>query len=139
MNPRTRSRMPASIGSNQASPANKDAACAACTVVLSSPMAWSPPARQRRSWLVEQAGDYATLHFPHPRDGTIGQEQCPLAGQLFPDRFAAAGQAVIFPFARDLGNYVVRHADRAAPVAACLGRHLVGRVEADLAAETGFG
>src|SRR6185436_20477442 len=67
MNPRIRSRMPASIGSNQASPANKDAAC---VVVLSSPMAWSPPARQRRSWLVEQAGDYATFQFHHLRDGT---------------------------------------------------------------------
>src|SRR3954447_25969731 len=70
MNPRIRSRMPASIGSNQASPANKDAACAACTVVLSSPMARSPPARQRRSWLVEETRDYATLHFHHRRDGT---------------------------------------------------------------------
>src|SRR5256885_2570182 len=71
MNPRIRSRMPASIGSNQASPANKDAACAACVVVLSSPMAWSPPARQRRSWLVGQAGDYATTRFHHLRDGTL--------------------------------------------------------------------
>src|SRR3954453_15543496 len=62
--------MPASIGSNQASPANKDAACAACVVVLSSPMAWSPPARQRRSWLVEKAGDSATFQFHHFRDGT---------------------------------------------------------------------
>src|SRR3712207_1160820 len=33
-------------------------------------MAWSPPARQRRSWLVEQAGDYATTRFHHLRDGT---------------------------------------------------------------------
>src|SRR4051794_37912127 len=68
MNPRIRSRMPASIGSNQASPVNK---VAACVVVLSSPMAWSPPARQRRSWLVEQAGDYATFQFHHLRDGTF--------------------------------------------------------------------
>jgi hypothetical protein len=60
----------ASIGSNQASPANKDTACAACVVVLSSPMAWSPSARQRRSWLVEQAGDYATIQFHYLRDGT---------------------------------------------------------------------
>src|SRR4051794_30077169 len=68
MNPRIRSRMPASIGSNQASPVNK---VAACVVVLSSPMAWSPPARQRRSWLVDQAGDYATFQFHHFRDGTV--------------------------------------------------------------------
>jgi hypothetical protein len=33
-------------------------------------MAWSPPARQRRSWLVEQAGDYATPISHHIRDGT---------------------------------------------------------------------
>src|SRR5215212_1526535 len=31
-------------------------------------MAWSPPALERRSWLVDQAGDYAAPHFPpHPR------------------------------------------------------------------------
>jgi len=33
-------------------------------------MAWSPPACRRRSWLVEQAGDYATLDSNHIRDGT---------------------------------------------------------------------
>ncbi len=33
-------------------------------------MAWSPPARQRRSWLVEQAGDYATRISYQTRDGT---------------------------------------------------------------------
>jgi hypothetical protein len=33
-------------------------------------MAWSPPACQRRSWLVEQAGDYATQISHHTRDGT---------------------------------------------------------------------
>ena len=39
-------------------------------------MAWSPPARQRRSWLVEQAGDYATPISHHIRDGTgvVGRE-----------------------------------------------------------------
>src|SRR4051812_43239331 len=51
MNPRTRSRMPASIGSNQASPANS-AGPSACVLVLSCSMAWSPPALQRRKWLV---------------------------------------------------------------------------------------
>jgi hypothetical protein len=34
-------------------------------------MAWSPPARQRRSWLVEQAGDYATQISYQTRDGTL--------------------------------------------------------------------
>src|SRR5947208_1097488 len=34
-------------------------------------MAWSPPARLRRSWLVGQAGDYATIQFHHLRDGTM--------------------------------------------------------------------
>src|SRR4051794_26671972 len=67
MNPRTRSRMPASIGSNQASPANS-AGTSACVLVLSCSMAWSPPALERRKWLVEQARDYATNLFPpHPR------------------------------------------------------------------------
>ncbi|GGC67081.1 hypothetical protein GCM10011504_51350 [Siccirubricoccus deserti] len=54
--------------SNQASPANS--ACSAGPLLLSLPMAWSPPARQRRSWLVEQAGDYATPISYHTRDGT---------------------------------------------------------------------
>src|SRR3954467_10327831 len=63
MNPRTRSRMPASIGSNQASPANS-AGPSACVLVLSCSMAWSPPALERRKWLVEQARDYPTNPFP---------------------------------------------------------------------------
>jgi len=33
-------------------------------------MAWSPPALECRSWLVEQAEDYATNRFHHIRDGT---------------------------------------------------------------------
>jgi len=37
-------------------------------------MAWSPPACRRRSWLVEQAGDYATLDSNHIRDGTQQQQ-----------------------------------------------------------------
>ena len=71
MNPRTRSRMPASIGSNQASPVNSPVVPSE-VVVLCSFMAWSPPALQRRSWLVEQARDYATNRFHHIRDGTHG-------------------------------------------------------------------
>jgi hypothetical protein len=39
-------------------------------LLLSLSMAWSPPARQRRLWLVEQAGDYATPISHHTRDGT---------------------------------------------------------------------
>jgi FixJ family two-component response regulator len=35
-------------------------------------MAWSPPALERRLWLVEQAGDYDTTRFHHSRDGTLG-------------------------------------------------------------------
>jgi cold shock protein len=38
-------------------------------------MAWSPPARQRRSWLVKQAGDYATQISHHTRDGTFIQPE----------------------------------------------------------------
>src|SRR3954467_8664016 len=69
MKPRTRSLIPASIGSNQASPANRSVPFIR-VVVLSCSMAWSPPARQRRSWLVEQAGGYAQPNFHHIRDGT---------------------------------------------------------------------
>src|SRR3954451_16056766 len=68
MNPRLRSRMPASIGANQASPANSPVPPAA--VVLSCSMAWSPPALERRSGSLRQAGDYATTRFHHLRDGT---------------------------------------------------------------------
>ncbi len=71
MNPRTRSRMPTSIGSNQASPEN-NALPVPSFVVLCSSMAWSPPACQRRLWLVEQTGDYATSRFHHFRDATLG-------------------------------------------------------------------
>ena len=55
-------------GSNQAGPANS--AGSPVAVVLSSSMAWSPPALERRSWLVEQAGDYATPVSHHIRAGT---------------------------------------------------------------------
>src|SRR5947208_1687600 len=69
MKPRTRPLIPASIGSNQASPANSSPPFIR-VVVLSCSMAWSPPARQRRSWLVEQVGGYAKPNFHHIRDGT---------------------------------------------------------------------
>src|SRR4051794_6304906 len=65
MKPRIRSRRPASIGSNQPSPASR-----AGRSVLSSCMAWSPPACHRRSWLGERAGDYAAPDSNHIRDGT---------------------------------------------------------------------
>src|SRR3954453_6893539 len=70
MNPRIRLRRPASIGSNQASPANSP--CSAAALLLSLSMAWSPPALERRSWLVTQAGDHAPQISPHTRDGTGG-------------------------------------------------------------------
>jgi hypothetical protein len=41
-------------------------------------MAWSPPALERRLWLVEQAGDYAAPIFHHTRDATEG---CCVDGQ----------------------------------------------------------
>src|SRR3712207_2313888 len=72
MKPRIRSRTPASIGSNQAGPANS--AGSPVAVVLSSSMAWSPPALERRAWLVEQAGDYAAPISHHIRDGTNRDE-----------------------------------------------------------------
>src|SRR4051794_13254485 len=96
MNPRIRSRIPASIGSNQTSPVNKIVACA---VVLSSFMAWSPPARQRRSWLVEQAGDYATFQFHHLRDGTRlrgPQHSCAWCDELGAWRYPESWPMLLF-------------------------------------------
>src|SRR3954447_18572077 len=69
MKERMRVRTPASNGSNQSSP-RKSAVSAASAAgdVVSVVMASSPPALQRRSWLGEQAGDYAALTFlPPPR------------------------------------------------------------------------
>jgi len=54
-------------------------------------MAWSPPAHQRRSWLVEQAGDYATNRFHHLRDTTNG-------GKL---RVSQGGKGVRVMFSKD--------------------------------------
>jgi hypothetical protein len=39
-------------------------------------MAWSPPALERWSWLVEQAGDYAAPISHHIRDDTRGGAGC---------------------------------------------------------------
>src|SRR3954454_3108885 len=73
--PRIRPRRPAVRRSapkqaNQATSLNS--ASSAVPVLISLSMAWSPPARQRRSWLVEQAGEYATQISHHIRDGTEG-------------------------------------------------------------------
>src|SRR4051812_19719271 len=80
MKERMRVRTPASNGSNQSSP-RKSAVSAASAAgdVVSVVMACSPPALQRRSWLGEQAGDYAALTFqPLPR-----RHQAALPEQLF--------------------------------------------------------
>src|SRR6266852_8373755 len=63
---RTRSRRPASIGSNQLSKrctAVSVSDCGRQGVVLLLVMAWSPPAYQRRNRLLDQAGDYAAFNF----------------------------------------------------------------------------
>src|SRR5260370_5559690 len=63
---RTRSRRPASIGSNQLSKrctAVSVSDCGRQVVVLFLVMAWSPPTYQRRNRLLDQAGDYAALIF----------------------------------------------------------------------------
>src|SRR3954469_17401437 len=86
MNPRIRPRRPASIGSNQASPENSP--CSAVALLLSLSMAWSPPALERRSWLVEQPGDYATQISHHTRDGTQ-----PTAAPLLGDTHAPHGHS----------------------------------------------
>src|SRR5205085_2781589 len=53
----------------------------------------------------------------------------------FPDRLAAAGEAVFGPLAGNVGDDLVAHADRPAPLAPGFGRQLVGGFEADLPAE----
>src|SRR6266542_7131766 len=58
---------------------------------------------------------------------------------LFPDRLAAAGQPKARPSAGDLLDHRLAHPDRPAPGAARLRRQFIGRIEADLAAEPGFG
>src|SRR3954466_2256261 len=68
MKPRMRPRKPASIGSNQAPPANSPSGLAA--VVLSLPMAWSPPARQRRALVVESQRRLRHPISNHISDGT---------------------------------------------------------------------
>src|SRR3954447_9476377 len=73
MNPRTRSRTPASIGSNQASPAN-GSMLPPGVVVLSCSMAWSPPALERRTGSLLRTGDYAATRFHHLHDGTQAHE-----------------------------------------------------------------
>src|SRR3954451_11733298 len=69
MKDRMRVRTPASNGSNQSAPRKSSVSAAPATCdVVSVVMASSPLALQRRSWLAEQAGDYAALTFqPPPR------------------------------------------------------------------------
>src|SRR3954447_18213320 len=80
MNPRTRSRTPASIGSNQTSPANSSLPSISAVVLFCS-MAWSPPALANAGHgSLQRTGDYAASRFHHSRDGTggdtSGQELC---------------------------------------------------------------
>src|SRR3712207_4847692 len=98
MKPRIRPRSPASMGSNQAAPANS--AGSFDSVVLSSSMAWSPPALERRSWLVEQAGDYAAPISHHLRDGTVRSslrvEQVPTGCHWLHDSFLCTDEGPSF-------------------------------------------
>src|SRR6059058_4278445 len=73
MNSRTRSRKPASIGSNHSS--RKPAAISASeprtgNFVLLLVMAWSPPAHNAGIVWVSAPGDYATFNSNHTPDGT---------------------------------------------------------------------
>src|SRR3954465_14994827 len=89
MKPRIRSRSATSIGSNQASPANR--AASAGRLMLSSSMAWSPPACHRRSWLGERAGDYAAPRFqPLPRRDLRGVNLPLLDDWDFPQKKGAS-------------------------------------------------
>src|SRR3954454_9735578 len=126
MNPRTRSRMPASIGSNQASPANS-AGPSACVLVLSCSMAWSPPALQRRKWLV--ATNRRLRHQPisttcptAPRFVFDGHKPHARSLRRLADRLGI-GRIVLLPLhegldvcGRDQPHRVAQFADLAPPV-----------------------
>src|SRR6267143_4639774 len=81
MNSRTRSRRPASIGSNQSSRrwiAVSACDCSAAEFVLLLVMAWSPPALKRRDCLGFRTRRLRHLQFqPHP-----GRHQTPDLGVL---------------------------------------------------------
>src|SRR3954454_18736258 len=78
MNPRTRSRTPASMGSNQSSnkyPAVSAAGCEESDFLVMFSMAWSPVRRTNAGrFEVDHPGDYATLNSYHPVDGTCDVE-----------------------------------------------------------------
>src|SRR5271156_5718138 len=69
MNPRTRSRIPASIGSNQPSPQTAPSPPPPSSCY---PAPWRDLRRRVNAGhgSLQQAGDYATPHFHHIRDGT---------------------------------------------------------------------
>src|SRR4029078_4440214 len=73
MNSRTRSRTPASIGSNH--PSRRPTAISASeprtgNFVLLLVMAWSPPPHNAGIVWVSATGDYATFNSNHTPDGT---------------------------------------------------------------------
>src|SRR5438105_11028256 len=87
MNSRTRSRKPASIGSNHSS--RRPTAISASeprtgNFVLLLVMAWSPPARNAGIVWVSAPGDYATFNSNHTPDGTYGQRSAESPGQRLP-------------------------------------------------------
>src|SRR4051794_18219045 len=94
MNPRTRSRTPASIGSNQASPAN-GSMLPPGVVVLSCSMAWSPPALERRTGSLLRTGDYAARRFHHLHDGTGWKTRGDWSRANFPQAHAGAARIVV--------------------------------------------
>src|ERR1700680_4359616 len=76
MKSRTRSRKPASIGSNHAS--RRPTAISASeprtgNFVVLLVMAWSPPAHNAGIVWVSAPGDYATFNSNHTPDGTRGE------------------------------------------------------------------
>src|SRR5260370_27197808 len=81
MNSRTRSRSPASIGSNQSSRRWTAVSACDCRVgefMLLLVMAWSPPALKAGIVWVSAPGDYATFNSNHTPDGTYYDWVCRL-------------------------------------------------------------
>src|ERR1700722_12568385 len=89
MKSRTRSRKPASIGSNHSS--RRPTAISASeprtgNFVLLLVMAWSPPAHNAGIVWVSAPGDYATFNSNHTPDGTLDPRRRSLADPV--DRIA---------------------------------------------------
>src|SRR6476620_8286464 len=114
MKSRTRSRKPASIGSNHSS--RRPTAISASeprtgNFVLLLVMAWSPPAHNAGIVWVSAPGDYATFNSNHTPDGTHASVE-----RLFPARPMHSLDSVQTAFHRSRGIFQLRTTHAHEPV-----------------------